>query len=293
MNRIPVNLGAVLKKRFPQNLIFRYPFAGSFGFMLFCLVFVLIYEPLQTHPAQGFSYSFTMSLYCLLTSIPLFLLIKSLQRSHFFSRREAWTFHKEIIAVGFLIVFIGFMSFLAGFYIENPALRWNLPTLLDSMRNGLLIGGLPIIFLSLVNYRYLFVEETTFSYNRKKEPSATVPSEEIISIESRLKKESLKFLPAQLLYAESDANYVIFHLKDGDKIKKKMIRNSMQDIDKQLAAIPFFLRIHRGFLVNVKKVSSRKGNSLGYRLKLEGCENDIPVSRKNIVQFDLLMAKYQ
>ncbi|MCF8363633.1 MAG: LytTR family transcriptional regulator DNA-binding domain-containing protein [Prolixibacteraceae bacterium] len=57
----------------------------------------------------------------------------------------------------------------------------------------------------------------------------------------------------------------------------------------QLAVIPYFMRVHRAFIVNLKKVISKKGNALGYRLKLEESKSVIPVSRQNIQKFDQMM----
>ncbi len=63
----------------------------------------------------------------------------------------------------------------------------------------------------------------------------------------------------------------------------------MSDVEKQLTVIPYFMRTHRAFIVNLKKVISKKGNALGYRLKLEGSKSVIPVSRQNISEFDQMM----
>lgn len=43
--------------------------------------------------------------------------------------------------------------------------------------------------------------------------------------------------------------------------------------------MPFIIRCHRAFLVNIRMVVKVDGNSQGYKLNLEGCEEDVPVSR--------------
>jgi DNA-binding LytR/AlgR family response regulator len=77
-----------------------------------------------------------------------------------------------------------------------------------------------------------------------------------------------------------------------NQIHKKIIRNSINNIAEQLSIVPYFIRTHRGFIVNVKQVISQKGNTLGYRLKLDGVEEIIPVSRQNTREFDQLMRQY-
>jgi hypothetical protein len=51
-------------------------------------------------------------------------------------------------------------------------------------------------------------------------------------------------------------------------VRKEIYRNSITEIEKQLLKIPFITRSHRAFIVNIKRILSKKGNSLGYRLKL-------------------------
>jgi DNA-binding LytR/AlgR family response regulator len=113
--------------------------------------------------------------------------------------------------------------------------------------------------------------------------------EELIHIESKLKKEELSFFPSQFIYAESDGNYVTFHLDIQGKTREVMIRNSISNIEQQLSGLPFCIRTHRAFIINTGKVTSRRGNTLGYRLKLAGADEEIPVSRQNIKSFDDLL----
>ena len=111
-------------------------------------------------------------------------------------------------------------------------------------------------------------------------------SEEIINISSKLKKEELNFYPSQFVYAASDGNYVDFYLEQNDQIIKETIRNSISSIEQQLSEIPYFIKTHRAFIVNLKKVQKRQGNALGYHLKLEGTKLEIPVSRQKIQIFN-------
>ena len=83
---------------------------------------------------------------------------------------------------------------------------------------------------------------------------------------------------------------MIFHLIKQDKSVEVSIRNSIIEIENQLTAIPDFMRIHRAFIVNLKKITSRDGNALGYRLTLQGCNDIISVSRQNAREFEQLMS---
>lgn len=60
---------------------------------------------------------------------------------------------------------------------------------------------------------------------------------------------------------------------------RKMLRATMKQAEEAVAACPFIIRCHRAFLVNARKVVKVDGNSQGYRLRLEGDGEEIPVSR--------------
>lgn len=85
------------------------------------------------------------------------------------------------------------------------------------------------------------------------------------------------------LYAEAKGNYVkVGYRSDSDKEKKitwRLLRATMKQAEEAVSACPFIIRCHRAFLVNIRMVVKVDGNSQGYKLNLEGCEEDVPVSR--------------
>jgi DNA-binding LytR/AlgR family response regulator len=164
---------------------------------------------------------------------------------------------------------------------------------LNSLKGAFLTGIIPLFFFTATNYRYLLTENLNQNKDGIGEPGLEKQSQEdLIQISSQLKKEELSFYPSQFLYAESDGNYVVFYLCINSQLKKEIIRNSINNIEEQLSGIPYILRIHRAFIVNLKKVRSRQGNTLGYLLKLNESEFKIPVSRKNTKVFNNLLALY-
>jgi DNA-binding LytR/AlgR family response regulator len=72
-----------------------------------------------------------------------------------------------------------------------------------------------------------------------------------------------------------------------------MIRNSINNIEQQLARIPFIMRIHRAFIVNLKMIVSKRGNTLGYQLKINELDTEIPVSRNHTKTFDRKMKQFR
>lgn len=96
-------------------------------------------------------------------------------------------------------------------------------------------------------------------------------------------KEMLEIKAGDFLYAEAKGNYVkVGYRSDSDKEKKvtwRLLRATMKQAEEAVSACPFIIRCHRAFLVNIRMVVKVDGNSQGYKLNLEHCEEEIPVSR--------------
>jgi hypothetical protein len=282
-----------LNIKYPQNYIIKNPFTGTLIIALFVFGFTVLYKPFNTHAARAFSYEATMAIYSLLSGIFIFLSIKILKTVKYFSNTKDWTIFKEFLSVFLVLFVLGIAIYLLGFFIETSAQRWNISTFLNSFKGAFLTGIIPLFFFTAINYPYLFSESIDLNIgNVAITGQENQPSEDLIQISSQLKKEDLSFYPSQFLYAESDGNYVVFYLSINSLVKKEIIRNSINSIEKQLSGIPYFLRIHRAFIVNLKKVRSKQGNTLGYMIKLSETEIKIPVSRKNTKDFNKLSALY-
>lgn len=94
-------------------------------------------------------------------------------------------------------------------------------------------------------------------------------------------KESLTFVVGNLLYVGSEGNYVrlCYLPTTADTPVMKLLRLTLKQVEESFAAYPDIIRCHRAFVVNLCKVTKVTGNAQGYRLHLEGCEVEIPVSR--------------
>ncbi len=106
-----------------------------------------------------------------------------------------------------------------------------------------------------------------------------------------MKKEDLNFYSEQFIYAASDGNYVDFFIEGTNGIIKKTIRNSISNVEEQLFRFPQFFRTHRAFIVNLKRLEKKQGNSLGYDLNLSGIDEKIPVARNKIKAFNKQLKK--
>ncbi|WP_291527921.1 LytTR family DNA-binding domain-containing protein [Bacteroides sp. UBA939] len=97
-------------------------------------------------------------------------------------------------------------------------------------------------------------------------------------------KEMLEIPANALLYVEAEGNYVrVIYRGESktseNKMQQMLLRATMKQAEEAVAACLFIVRCHRAFLVNVNAVVKVDGNSQGYRLRLEGCKSEVPVSR--------------
>jgi len=285
-----VKIKAVLTRRFPQNLLLRRPLKGILLLIVSLFLFAIIYKPIQVHPAQSSGLPLTILLYTLATALPIIGILLVIKKIRCFPGADKWQLSHELVLLLTILVAIGISVYFAGFFIEEPEMRWNLSTFFDSMLRSLLVAFIPLFLPTLINIRYALTPETFFQYPVSKQDE--MPAEDMaqeISIISKAKREELHFQIHELIYAESQGNYVTFYFEDNRKPNRVVIRNTISDVAAQLAPYTSLMRVHRAFIVNLKQVRSKTGNRLGYRLKLNSCSSEIPVSRNNTAQFDVRM----
>ncbi len=100
--------------------------------------------------------------------------------------------------------------------------------------------------------------------------------ENLISIKEDDGAVGLSINSKQLLYIQSQDNYMEIHyLKDGD-YTKHLIRGTLKKILKDYA---FLLKVHRSFVVNPKNVESLAGNSNKATISFKDSAVSIPVSK--------------
>lgn len=277
-----------LTARYPQNSILRHPVWGALILFLSLAGFLVLYQPFNAAESRWFSFRITMLIYSFSASLAALFIILLLKKTRFFGQRKRWTLFRELLSIYIVLQGMGIAIYLLAFIMEEPSAnsRWNLLTFLDSCKYAFLIGIIPFIFFTAINYRFLLVGDgpSFIDLDLEGEEGA----ETLIHISSSLKKESLSFPANELLFVTSDGNYVDFFLLDDRKARKVPIRNSISNIEQQFKDIPYYFRCHRAFIVNMNAISSRKGNALGYQLSLQDCDQQVPVSRQKIKAFDLL-----
>ena len=145
-----------------------------------------------------------------------------------------------------------------------------------SARNTALILLLPYSMLWLY-----------FSWHDKKEKIEKLSETRAVSDNTRDMipfyddKSVLKFSikKEDLIYIESDENYVSICYLNKGKLSKYMLRDTMKRMEETFAATEI-VRCHRSYMVNFEKVKVIRKDKDGLKLELEGPSvPDIPVSK--------------
>ena len=195
---------------------------------------------------------------------------------------RAWTLGKEVLNTLALLLGITVCVWLYVAWLSGTMLsvRFFLIVLLWV----LILGAFPTVLFAMWNRNIQLArnlrEATELNIRLSERHEAEmVPSSSLVF--SGGTKERLE-MPAQaFLYAEAEGNYVHVHylsLKD-NRPASKLLRLTMKQAEATVASTPFIVRCHRAFLVNLQRVTKVEGNSQGYRLRLEGCAGEVPVSR--------------
>jgi DNA-binding LytR/AlgR family response regulator len=95
-------------------------------------------------------------------------------------------------------------------------------------------------------------------------------------------KLSLKISEVALI--KSADNYVEIIYKDGEIYKKRLIRNTMKNIEFQIKQYNNFLRCHRICIVNLHYIERINRSNHNHWLTIKGFDEPVPVSRQYLLK---------
>lgn len=110
------------------------------------------------------------------------------------------------------------------------------------------------------------------------------PVDQSIQIRSENQNENLHFQLDDVLLIQSANNYVEVILRENDEIAKKLMRNTLKNVETQLKTCNSLVRCHRTTIVNINEVEKLSRHLNNYWLKINGYEAQIPVSRQYLLK---------
>lgn len=198
---------------------------------------------------------------------------------------QFWTVGKEFLFLALLLLAIGVGQFLIRDVIYDNPYNWSWGYFFEELRNTFLVGILFISILIPLNFTRL-----ESSYKRKASYldslNSSLQESLPLSIKTQLKQDNFVLDVKEFIFAKAEGNYVELHLNSPHGPQKLVKRISLKQLEKQLLPVPYIVRTHRSFLVNINYIHAINGNAQGYTLDLRDCNEQISVSRKMIPEFE-------
>lgn len=222
----------------------------------------------------------------LVTSIAFVLLPKIFKR---FYNPDKWTTGKSLLNNVFFLIIMGIGVVCYDYFIVMKQLPEYFPMgFLVDLFAALTIGIIPLSIITIITQNNALKRNLNSSKEINQILSERIkvsPIKEDLITLNKSTKESISIRPEDILYMESEGNYVNVHYRQDEKVTYKQIRSTIKQMEGTLQNHPMFIRCHRAFIVNINYISNAEGNAQGYQLTLSNVPLEIPVSRtylKNI-----------
>lgn len=105
-----------------------------------------------------------------------------------------------------------------------------------------------------------------------------------IEFTSENSSESLNLLVSEVALIKSADNYVEIVYKEGESLKKKLIRNTLKNVELQIKQYSNFIRCHRICIVNLHYIERLTRNNSNHWLLIKGLDEQVPVSRQYLLK---------
>ncbi len=282
-----------LKKPYPYNSFSLKDVIVYFIIGCFVSFFLIIFQPFEISIWQPehkflklFGFGF-VSFICplIFKVIAQFLLKRSVPE-------ESWKVWKETLALILLLLFIAVGNLCYSNLIGIA--HFELDQLLFAAASTFLLGIFPVFasvalkynrFLLLNQKEAQLMETGVLEFQNREEirlPDQSRISEtdnKLLILTSENEKDKIELNPEELLYIESADNYSNVVYLRHQSVTKQLIRGSLKRFESQIS-LPYIIRCHRTYIVNLKQVNHIKGNAQGYRIEFKTELSDtIPVSR--------------
>lgn len=222
----------------------------------------------------------------LVTSMAFVLFPKIFKR---FYNPDKWTTGKSLLNNVFFLIIMGIGVVCYDYFIVMKQLPEYFPMgFLVDLFAALTIGIVPLSIITIITQNNALKRNLNSSKEINQMLSERInisPKQEDLITLNKSTKESISIRPEDILYMESEGNYVNVHYRQDEKVTYKQIRSTIKQMEETLQNHPMFIRCHRAFIVNINYISNAEGNAQGYQLTLSNVPLEIPVSRtylKNI-----------
>lgn len=218
----------------------------------------------------SFYYGFTTFLIASINILVFSYLVKP-------EKEQNWKVWNEIILYIIHFITISIAIHFLSFYVMEKEMTF--AGISKSIFTTTLIGLIPVSIFVINEQKKLFKKHFELAnkitdYGNDSEMKST---SEQINIEGQSHAIS------DLLYFESNKNYLNIYLVNGQMFT---IRLTIKEMENLLALHTQFIRCHRAYIVNANKITKVEGNAQGLKLFFSEKSSFVPVSRSYISKVD-------
>jgi len=137
--------------------------------------------------------------------------------------------------------------------------------------------------LSLTRGKYKkLLEENRLLQDKLRQFSESY-ADKFIEFNSENESDYIRLQVSEIIFVKSADNYVEVGFQKDGEVRKKLIRNTLKNIEKQLREFNNFVRTHRSSIVNIQYIDKLNKNFNTYWLTLVDTKETIPVSRQYLM----------
>lgn len=256
-----------------KKTLIRYFFVGCF-----IAFFLIFFQPFGTANIKMPNKTLFLSGYGWISFIVFSSVFIVLPRiSSKWVNEESWVVWKQILLFIFTLTLTLAACFVYKAYWFKESI--SLFAFFDFLITVLPISIFPCTFIVLLDYIYQLKKNQNFATNLNQQIKPKAPNISELQFKDENGKNDFSINFDQLIFIKAANNYVEINYLVEDKIKKYLLRNSIRNVEQQLAH-PSLKRSHRSYLVNLDKVGRITGNAQGYKLHFPfTAEFVVPVSR--------------
>lgn len=292
----------IFRQPFPHNASWQSGLKTAIAFGAFISIFLLVFRPFELDKVSTFllvksSIIFGLVTFCCIFASNFFLIFFFPQ----IFKEEKWTTGKQIINMGAIVILVGLVNYLLSPLLFDTKLTWRKAFYYQGI--AISVGLLPIIIYTLYvqnHWLHQFKQEAA-SIQKKLEqkrvselPNTQIPASapnEVITFEGDNQAEKKTINANHLFYIEAASNYIKLFFEQKEKLTYSIVRMTMKKASETVTLYPVFFRCHRAYIINLDKIEQVDGNAQGYKIKLQGTKDLIPVSRNLNSEFsDRLLA---
>lgn len=195
-----------------------------------------------------------------------------------------WTIRKEMVWNVWL-----FSNLFVIFSLMAKFLKQIEFTELSFFKTGAL-ALLPLVLFNLLSYNHSLkdkmvnvLDNSRKHWFKEEKPESVIQHDLKLSAENG--KDVFSASTDEILVFHSSGNYIEIFWMDNQIRRKKLFRQTFAFVEQYLKDNPDFIKCHRCWIVNLKKVEALSGNSRGYFVEMNKLGFKVPISRNYISVF--------